>query len=266
MIFESHAHYNSEEFNKDREALFKRLPEEGIQYIINIGADLRTSRLSIEMAKKYPFIYATVGVHPHDVKDMKEENLEHLLHMAAYDKVVAIGEIGLDYHYEHSPKSVQKLWFREQLKLAKELDLPVVIHSREASKDTYDLIMEAKLGDRKGVIHCYSGSVEMAKDYIEEGFYIGIGGVITFKNAKKLKEVVKAIPLSKILIETDAPYLAPIPHRGKRNDSTYLKYIIDEIAIIKGVSPDEVEQATYDNGKKMYFDVEKINSWLGCQN
>ena len=253
MIFESHAHYDNEQFNKDREALFKQFREEGIQYIINIGSDLRSSRLSIEMAKRYPFIFAAVGVHPHDVKDMKEEELEYLLHMSAYEKVVAIGEIGLDYHYDYSPRSIQKLWFRHQLKLAKDLELPVIIHSREASQDTFDLIMEAKLGDRKGVIHCYSGSVEMALEYVKEGFYIGVGGVVTFNNAKKLKEVVEAIPLDSILIETDAPYLTPAPHRGKRNDSTYLKHVIDEIASIKGITPKEVEEATYENGKRLFF-------------
>jgi len=253
MIFDSHAHYDNEQFNKDREALFKRMPEEDIQYIVNIGADLRSSRLSIELAKRYPFIYAAVGVHPHDVTDMKEENLEHLLHLSAYEKVVAIGEIGLDYHYDYSPRSVQKLWFREQLKLAKALDLPVIVHSREASQDVYDLIMEADLGQAKGVIHAFSGSVEMAKAYVGNGFYIGVGGVLTFKNAKKLKEVVEAIPLSSILIETDAPYLTPVPHRGKRNDSTYLKYVIEEIASIKGITPEQVENATYENAKRFFF-------------
>ncbi len=253
MIFESHAHYDDEQFNKDREALFKRLPDEGIQYVINIGADLRSSRRSIEMAKRYPFIFASVGVHPHDVKEMKEENLEHLLHMAAYEKVVAIGEIGLDYYYDNSPRSIQKLWFREQLKLAKDLELPVVIHSRDASQDTFDIIMEAELGETKGVIHCYSGSVEMAKEYVKQGFYIGVGGVITFNNTKTLKEVVKEIPLENILVETDAPYLAPVPHRGERNDSTYLVHIIKAIAEIKGISPEEVEEVTYQNGKKLFF-------------
>ncbi len=253
MIFESHAHYDDEQFNKDREALFKKLPDEGIQYVINIGANLRSSRRSIEMAKRYPFIFTSVGVHPHDVKEMKEENLEHLIHMAAYEKVVAIGEIGLDYYYDHSPRSIQKLWFREQLKLAKDLELPVVIHSRDASQDTFDIIMEAELGEPKGVIHCYSGSVEMAKEYIKQGFYIGVGGVVTFNNAKTLKEVVKEIPLESILVETDSPYLAPVPHRGERNDSTNLVHIIKAIAEIKGVTPEEVEDVTYQNGKKLFF-------------
>jgi TatD DNase family protein len=184
---------------------------------------------------------------------MKEDNLEQLIHLAAFEKVVAIGEIGLDYHYEYSPKTVQKLWFREQLKLAKDIDLPVIIHSREASQETYDLIMEAELGDAKGVIHCYGGSAEMALEYAKAGYYIGVGGVITFENARRLRETVEAIELDKILIETDAPYLAPVPSRGKRNDSRLLVHVIDEIAKIKGVSSAEVERVTYENGKRLFF-------------
>lgn len=256
MIFESHAHYDDAKFYVDREALFKKFKETNIQYVINVGADMRSSRRSIELAKKYAFIYAAVGVHPHDVTDMKEEDLETLLHYTAYEKVVAIGEIGLDYHYDYSPRSIQKLWFREQLKLAKELELPVIIHSREASQDTFDIIKDAELGPRKGVIHCYSGSVEMALDYVKQGFYIGIGGVVTFLKAKTIKEVVAAIPLESILIETDAPYLAPVPHRGKRNDSRYLTHIIETIAEIKKVTPQEVEDITYENGKTCFFNID----------
>ncbi len=260
MIFESHAHYDDPQFYKDREAMFKEFPKQNIQYVINIGADMRSSRLSIELAKRYPFLYATVGVHPHDVGEMKEEDLERLIHLATYEKVVAIGEIGLDYYYDSAPKSVQKLWFREQLKLANELDLPVVIHSREASQDTFDLLMEADLKSTrnpkrpKGVIHCYSGHAQMAMDYIKAGYMIGVGGVITFKNGKKLREVVEAIPMESIVVETDAPYLAPEPYRGKRNDSRYLKYIIEEIGKIKGISPEDVEDITYQNGKRLFFD------------
>jgi len=254
LIFESHAHYDDKQFHKDREAVLKSLPESGIQYAINVGADMRSSRLSIELAKKYPFIYASVGVHPHEVKDMKEEDLEYLLHFAAFDKVVAIGEIGLDYYYDLSPRSIQKLWFREQLKLAKEINLPVIIHSRDASQETYDLLMEAELSEKKGVIHCYSGSKEMALDYTKKGFYIGVGGVITFNNAKKLVETVEAIPLDKLLIETDAPYLTPVPYRGKRNDSRYLPEVIKKIAEIRNMKPEEIEAITYENGKHFFFE------------
>ncbi len=257
MIFESHAHYDDNQFHKDREALFKQFPENDIQYVINVGADMRSSRISIELAKRYPFIYASVGVHPHEVKDMKDEDLEHLLHLSAYNKVVAIGEIGLDYHYEFSPRTVQKLWFREQLKLAKDLGFPVIVHSREASQDTFDLLMEAKLDEvidgPCGVIHCYGGSPEMAVEYVKNGYMIGVGGVVTFENARKLKDTVAAIPMESILIETDAPYLAPVPYRGKRNDSRYLPHVIDAIAEIKGLTSQEVEKATYMNGKRLFF-------------
>ena len=255
MIFESHAHYDDSRFSEDREAVLKTFQEAGIGCVINVSADMNSSRKTIELAKKYPFLYGAVGVHPHDVKEMKEEHLETLMHFCAYEKIVAFGEIGLDYHYEFSPKTVQKLWFREQLHLAKELELPVVIHSREAAKETFDILKEVQLGrgDQKGVIHCYSGSLEMAQDYISEGYYIGVGGVVTFSNAKKLQDVVKGIPLERLLIETDAPYLAPIPFRGQRNDSRMLPYIIQTIADIKGISPEEVEEITWQNGQKLFF-------------
>lgn len=252
MIFESHAHYDDECFNIDREALFKKFQEIGIECVVNIAANMNSSRKSIELAKKYPYIYTTIGVHPHDVKSLKEDDLEKLLLMSSYEKVVAIGEIGLDYYYDHAPRNIQKLWFREQLSLAKELELPVVIHSREASQDTFDIMMEMN-PPKKGVIHCYSGSKEMALAYCKAGYYIGVGGVVTFKNAKKLVEVVEAVPMEHILIETDAPYLTPAPHRGKRNDSSYLPYIIEKIAEIKGITPKEVEDITYENGKRLFF-------------
>ncbi len=253
MIFESHAHYDDPKFNHDREALFKKMTQAGIDHIVNIGADMNSSRVSIELAKKYPFIYAAVGVHPHDVQEMKEEHLETLIHFAAYEKVVAIGEIGLDYYYDNSPREIQKLWFREQLKVAKELGLPVVIHSRDAASDTYEIIKDAELGQEKGVIHCYSGSVEMARKYVEDGFYLGIGGVLTFKKSKTIKEVVEDISLDHLLVETDAPYLAPEPHRGKRNDSTYLVHVIQKIAEIKGITPEEVESVTHANAMRLFF-------------
>ncbi len=259
MIFESHAHYDNPQFYKDREAIFKEFPKENIQYIINIGADMNSSRQSIELAKRYPFVYTTVGVHPHEVAKMKEDDLEHLIHFAAFQKVVGIGEIGLDYHYDFAPRSVQKLWFREQLKIANDIGLPVVLHSREAAQDTYDLLKEANIhsdweAERpKGVIHCYSGDVSMALDYCQQGYMIGVGGVVTFKNAKKLCDVVEAIPIERILVETDAPYLAPEPYRGRRNDSRYLKHIINKIGEIKGLSPEDVEEITYQNGKQLFF-------------
>ncbi len=252
MIFESHAHYDDDQFATDREAVLKKVRQTGVGCIINVAASMKSSRVSLELAKSHEIIYTSIGVHPHDVKDMKESDLEILIAMSVYDKVVAIGEIGLDYYYDNVPKEIQKLWFREQIKLAVDLDLPMIIHSREAARDTFDLLNEGEGHKVGGVIHCFSGSVEMAKKYIDLGYYIGIGGVVTFKNAKKTIEVVEAIPLDSILVETDSPYLAPMPYRGKRNDSSYLPEIIAKVAEIKGVTADEVEKMTWENGKKLF--------------
>lgn len=252
MIFESHAHYDDERFAQDREAVLKKVRDAGVGCIINAASNMNSSRVSLELAKKYETIYTSVGVHPHDVQTLKEKDLEVLLAMTAYDKVLAIGEIGLDYYYDNAPREIQKLWFREQLKLAVDLDMPVIIHSRDAAKDTFDILYENNAHSVGGVIHCFSGSVEMAKKYIDLGYYIGIGGVVTFKNAKKTVNVVEAIPLDRILVETDSPYLAPIPYRGKRNDSSYLPEIIAKIAEIKGITAEEVEKATWENGKRLF--------------
>ncbi len=249
MIFETHVHFDDEAFKEDRVAAIKRARDAGVEKIVNIAACMDSSRRSLELSKLYDFMYTTVGVHPYDVPDMKEKDLEILIAMCAYDKVVAIGEIGLDYHYDNISKTVQKLWFREQLNLARDLDLPVVIHSRDAAQDTYDILSEY---DLTGVIHCYGYSAEMAKKFIDLGYYIGVGGVVTFKNGKKLVETVKAIDLEHIVTETDAPYLAPTPHRGKRNESAYLQLIIEKIAEIKGVDAQMVEDITYNNAMTMY--------------
>jgi TatD DNase family protein len=253
MIFESHAHYDDSRFKKDRHEILSSLKDAGVGIVINAAANIKSSLKSIELAKKYDFIYPAVGVHPHDISDLMEEDLETLIGLASYNKVVAIGEIGLDYYYDNSPREVQKLWFREQINIAKEIELPLIIHSREAANDTYEIIKNSKAYEVGGVIHCFSGSKEMAQKYIDMGFYIGVGGVITFSNAQKVKEVVKAIPIDRILIETDCPYLTPVPNRGKRNDSTNLKYVIEEIGKIKGLSSDEVEDITYRNGERLFF-------------
>lgn len=250
MYFDSHAHYNDERFDEDRDTLLNRIHEEGVEYIINIGADMDSSKESVALAHKYPFMYATVGVHPHDVSSMTMEDLETLEEMARLPKVVGIGEIGLDYYYNLSTPEDQIKWFKLQLELAKKLDVPVSIHSREASQLTFDIIMES--GIKEGVIHCFSGSRELAIEYVKRGFYIGIGGSLTFKNARKTVEVVEHIPLDKILIETDCPYLTPVPHRGKRNDSSYLPFVIDKIAEIKGIKADEVCKITLNNAKKLF--------------
>ncbi len=250
MYFDSHAHYNDEAFDLDRETLLTAIHDKNTDYIVNAGADIATSLKGIEYSKEYPFIYAAVGVHPHDVGEMTEEDLQHLKEMAQEAKVVAIGEIGLDYYYNHSEPEKQIYWFKKQLELAKTLDLPVIIHSREACQATFDIICES--GVKEGVIHCFSGSKELAKEYVKRGFYIGVGGSLTFKNARKTVEVVEAIPLESIVIETDAPYLTPVPHRGKRNDSSYLEHVVDKIAEIKQVNHEEVAATTQANAKKLF--------------
>ncbi len=250
MYFDSHAHYDDERFDEDRESLIQGLREKGVDFIVNAAADMKSCHTSLALAEKYPFIYSSIGVHPHDVKDLTDADIEEMKQLAAHQKVVAIGEIGLDYYYDNSPREDQRKWFKVQLELAKELDLPVIIHSREASQETFDIIVES--GVKEGVIHCFSGSYELAKEYVKRGFYIGVGGSLTFKNAKKTVEVVEGIGLEHILIETDCPYLTPVPHRGERNDSSYLKFVVEKIAQIKGISMDEVAKVSTENAKKLF--------------
>lgn len=251
MYFESHAHYDDVQFDKDRETLLQCLPEYGIDFVVNSGSDLKSSYIGKQLSEQYDYIYFAAGVHPHELYDISEDTLEQIRQLAQHQKCVAIGEIGLDYHYDTFPREIQKYWFEKQLELAKILHIPVIIHSREASQDCFDIIK--KSGVEKGVIHCYSGSVEMAEEYIKMGFFIGIGGVLTFPNAKKLVEVAKKISLEHILIETDSPYLAPVPNRGKRNDSRNLKFIVEKLAEVKGISSQEVTNITLKNGKKLFF-------------
>ncbi len=250
MYFDSHAHYDDERFDEDRYKLIESMNEKGVDYIVNAAADIPSCYTSLALAHKYPFVYCSIGVHPHDAKTLDDEKLAELKKLAGEEKVVAIGEIGLDYYYDSSPRDEQRKWFKAQLELAKELDLPVIIHSREACQETFDTIMAS--GVKEGVIHCFSGSKELAKEYVKKGFYIGIGGSLTFKNARKAVEVVEAIDLEHIVIETDAPYMTPVPHRGKRNDSLYLQYVVEKIAEIKGISIEEVSDITCQNGKKLF--------------
>lgn len=258
MIFESHAHYDDRQFDVDRETLLENLPFQNVGVIVNVGSDIRSSKESITLAHQYDYIYAAIGVHPDEVDTMKEADMEELSHMAKEDKVVAIGEIGLDYFRKegNAYKNVQKEWFCRQLDLAKEIEKPVIIHSRDAAEDTIQILRDFRKEnpqiENPGVIHCYSYSPELAKEYVAMGFYIGIGGVVTFKNAKKLVETVAQIPLERILVETDSPYLCPEPNRGKRNDSSQIRYVIDRIANIRGIAPEEVEKQTEMNARKMY--------------
>ena len=259
-IFETHAHYDDDWYDEDRKELIESLLSSDISYITNIGADFATSENSVKLAEEFERVFAAVGVHPDDVDGLKDlsddEVLKRLRGLAASKKVVAIGEIGLDYFEREAGqkneevRKRQKHWFMRQLELAKELNKPVVIHSRDAAEDTYNLLKD--FGYNKGVIHCYSYSAEMAERFVTLGFYIGIGGVVTFKNAKKTTETVKKIGLAGIVLETDSPYLSPVPFRGERNNSGNIKYVVAEIADILGVSMDEVVEATFKNAVKLY--------------
>lgn len=252
MIFETHAHFDDNAFDADREELIRTLPEKGIHKIINVGASIESTKTTIALAEKYDDIYAAVGVHPSDIAGLNEESFAWLKEQTQNAKTVAVGEIGLDYYWDKEPvvQEQQRYWFRRQLGLAAECNLPVIIHSREAAEDTMHILKEYTM---RGVIHCYSYSPEMAKEFVKMGYYIGVGGVVTFKNAKKLKESVQQIPLEHILLETDCPYMAPEPHRGKRNDSSYIPYVVAKIAELKGVSTEEVERITWDNAMRLFM-------------
>ncbi len=252
MIFETHAHYEDQRFDEDREELLRKLPKQGIEYVVNVGSSLKTTKATLELIKKYDYMYGAVGVHPEECAELTEESFAWLKSVTGEDKVVAVGEIGLDYYWDEPERKIQKMWFERQIALAIEVGLPMVIHSRDAAKDTLDILKTCNGDKAGGVIHCFSYGVDMAKEYLDMGFYIGIGGVVTFKNAKKLKEVAEYVPLDRILLETDCPYMAPEPHRGKRNSSLYLPHVAEKIAEIKGISPEEVVRVTNENGKKMY--------------
>lgn len=252
MIFETHAHYDDEAFDEDREILLTSLPGEGVGVVVNVGASLETTKNTLELMDKYSYIYGAVGVHPSETAELNEENFAWLKQVTGLPKVVAVGEIGLDYYWDTPERNIQQIWFDRQMELAKEVKLPTIIHSRDAAQDTLDMIKAANLQEVGGVIHCFSYGKEMAKSYLDMGFYLGIGGVITFKNAKKLKEVVEYTPLEQILLETDCPYLAPEPNRGKRNSSLNLTYVAQEIARLKGIEYEEVVAVTERNARKMY--------------
>lgn len=252
MIFESHAHYDDAAFNEDREALMKSLEENGIGTVINVGSSLDSCRATEELMNQYSFIYGAMGVHPNETGELNEDNFGWLRSLCDLDKTVAVGEIGLDYHWPEPQPEIQKLWFERQLQMAREVRLPVIIHSREAAKDTLDMLQALHAGEIGGVIHCYSYTKEMAREYLNMDFYFGIGGVITFQNAKKLKEAVEYIPIVKLLLETDSPYLAPEPNRGKRNSSLNLPYVAQEIAAIKKLDYEDVVAVTEQNAKKLF--------------
>ena len=252
MIFESHAHYDDRQFDVDRETLLENLPFQNVGVIVNVGSDIRSSKESITLAHQYDYIYAAIGVHPDEVGELNEETFFWLKEQLMRPKIVAVGEIGLDYYWDKEKREIQKEWFVRQLRLAKELKKPVVIHSREAAADTMEILKAEVSKEISYEMHCYSYSPEMAAEYLKMGFYLGIGGVLTFKNAKKLKEVVEIAPIERLLLETDCPYLAPVPNRGKRNDSTNIHYVAEELARLKGMTPEEVIRITEENARRFY--------------
>lgn len=252
MLFDTHVHLNAEQFSEDLDEVIDRAKAEGVDYMVVVGFDRPTIIKAMELVEEYEFIYASIGWHPVDAIDMREEDLLWIEELAKNPKVVAIGEMGLDYYWDKSPKEIQQEVFRKQIQLAKKVKLPIVIHNREATADIITILKEENAAEVGGIMHCFSGSVEVAKECVDMNFYISLGGPVTFKNAKKPKEVAQEIPLDKLLIETDCPYLAPHPHRGKRNEPSYVKLVAEQIAELKDMSYEEVSTVTTENAKKLF--------------
>lgn len=250
MIFDTHAHYDSGAFNADRLAVLDLMPENGVGLIVDPGCDLESSLAAIELAEKYEYVYAAVGWHPEDISKLTKEAYAELTKLAQHEKCVAIGEIGLDYYWDAEHKAEQQELFCRQIELALRLDKPVIVHDREAHGDCFDIV--CRYPELRGVFHCYSGSAEMASELLKRGWYLGFDGPITYKNARKALEVLQMCPLDRIVIETDSPYLTPVPKRGKRNDSANLRYVIEKIAEVKGMAADEIEKLTFENGKRLF--------------
>lgn len=252
MLFDTHVHLNAEQYNEDLEEVISRAQSEGVSEMVVVGFDRPTIKKAMELAEAYDFLYACVGWHPVDAIDMTEEDLQWIEDLSSHPKVVAIGEMGLDYHWDKSPKEIQKEVFRKQIRLAKKVKLPIVIHNRDATSDIVEILKEERAEEVGGIMHCFSGSVETAKECVEMNFLISLGGPVTFKNAKKPKEVAEEIPLEKLLIETDCPYLTPHPYRGKRNEPAYVKLVAEQIAEIKGLPLEEVARVTTSNARKLF--------------
>ncbi len=254
MLIDTHCHLTMPDFDADRSDVIQRAIDAGISHMITVGTDIEDSKRAIALAEGYEFIYAAVGIHPHDARDITDiENVSDTIKkLASKKKVVALGETGLDYHYMHSPAEIQQEHFRLEINLAKSLGLPVIVHSREAKEDTLRILKEEKVEVTGGVLHCFSGDMDMAEKALNMGLYISFSGVITFRNAKKMPDIVKAIPLDRILIETDAPFLTPVPHRGKRNEPAYVKYMAEKIADIKGISLEELGKTITDNAARLF--------------
>lgn len=251
-MIDTHGHYDDKAFDEDREEVLTALADHGVCRVINSGSSLESCKRTIELTEKYSFVYGSLGIHPCDTAELTEEDMDWLARQSHTDKCVAIGEIGLDYYWDEPERETQRKWFVRQLRLAQEVGLPVVIHSRDAAQDTLDLMRAEHAEKSGGVIHCYSYSRELARSFLDMGFYIGVGGVVTFKNGRKLKETVEYLPMDRILLETDCPYLSPVPNRGKRNDSRNLNYVVAQIAQIKGLTEEEVDRITTENALRLY--------------
>ncbi|WP_224931074.1 TatD family hydrolase [Bacillus safensis] len=252
MLFDTHAHLNAEQYKEDLEQVIERAKNEKVEKIVVVGFDRPTITRAMELIEEYDFIYAAIGWHPVDAIDMTDEDLAWIKDLSQHEKVVAIGEMGLDYYWDKSPKDVQKEVFRRQIALAKEVNLPIVIHNRDATEDVVTILKEEGAAEVGGIMHCFTGSLETAKVCMDMNFYISFGGPVTFKNAKKPKEVVKEIPSDRLLIETDCPYLTPVPFRGKRNEPSYVKYIAEQIAELREISFEELAELTTKNAKKVF--------------
>ncbi|MBU8908416.1 TatD family hydrolase [Desertibacillus haloalkaliphilus] len=252
MLFDTHVHLNADQFKEDASEVIERANAEGVSHMVVVGFDTETIKGAIKLAETYEFIYAAVGWHPVDAIDMTDADLEWIEELASHPKVVAIGEMGLDYHWDKSPKDVQKEVFRKQIRLAKKVNMPIIIHDREAHQDIVTILKEENAEEVGGIMHCFGGSLEIAKQCMDMNFYISFGGPVTFKNAKKPKEVAKEIPLDRLLIETDCPFLAPHPYRGKRNEPAYVKLIAEQIAELKEVSYEQLSKQTMENAKKLF--------------
>lgn len=260
MLFDTHAHLDDEAYDVDRREVLTQIRNSDVKKIVNAASSLKSAHAAVRLAEENDFIYAAVGIHPHDVSQMEDKDLLEIKKLASHKKVVAIGEIGLDYYYDFSPKEVQKFWFAEQIKLAEELHLPYIVHSRDATKDTFDIIQE-NTKKSNFVMHCYSQSKEMVKRYTDLGGYISFAGTLTFKNAHNLKDALTAVPLDRLLIETDSPYLSPVPMRGKRNSPLYVKHVAEEISRLLNVSYEDVCNLTYKNALR-FFNLDTENSVL----
>lgn len=251
-IFDTHAHYDDEAFDKDRDELLRSLNAKGIGTVVNVGASIQSTKETLQLTRQYHFVYGAAGVHPNETGELNDNLMEWLRDITRENKIVAVGEIGLDYHWEEPEPEIQKYWFVRQLTLAREERLPVIIHSRDAARDTLDIIKAERTEETGGVLHCFSYGVDLAREYLQMGFYLGIGGVVTFHNARKLKEVVKYAPLDQLVLETDCPYLSPEPYRGRRNSSLNLIYVAEQIGQIKNIPADEVILVTSRNAKRLY--------------